>query len=359
MSFKEALSFPSSPDQNTILNGVVLAVSLLSALGSGWMILSFALFAALRKCRHHLILGLAISDFCTAINFISSASLNLHGPSIGKVPGFCGFNGFMIQNFVVQTDYWVLTIAVCTYFIIADHQAPSSWMQDHRRVVWAAVWTFPLIWAILGITLAGYGDTGAWCWFTGDRARLLVNFIPRWVIVITICGLYIRLYLVIRKSRSRFTTLDEDTLRTDQSASSGGKKSSKSSRGSSTILPLTSSNVSTNVSSTETAGQSQSQLSGSTTYTRLSNTNPALRKISYQMMTYPIIYMLVWIIPSAVRIYSTATGKRVPFGVGTLDKACIVVQGFADAMIYGFNESTYSVWKKAFRESRTFRRFRR
>lgn len=38
------------------------------------------------------------------------------------------------------------------------------------------------------------------------------------------------------------------------------------------------------------------------------------------MMTYPIIYMLVWVIPSAVRIYSTATGKAAPFGVGTLDK---------------------------------------
>lgn len=38
------------------------------------------------------------------------------------------------------------------------------------------------------------------------------------------------------------------------------------------------------------------------------------------MMTYPIAYMLIWIIPTAIRIYQTTTGKHAPFGIATVDK---------------------------------------
>lgn len=40
-----------------------------------------------------------------AINFLSSAAVNIHGPNIGSqsMNGFCSFNGFMIQVFVVQS----------------------------------------------------------------------------------------------------------------------------------------------------------------------------------------------------------------------------------------------------------------
>ena len=40
-----------------------------------------------------------------AINFLSSAAVNIHGPDIGteSMKGFCSFNGFMIQVFVVQS----------------------------------------------------------------------------------------------------------------------------------------------------------------------------------------------------------------------------------------------------------------
>lgn len=52
-----------------------------------------------------LVRGLAISDFWMAINFLSSASMNLSGNNIGspKQKDFCSFNGFMIQVFVVQS----------------------------------------------------------------------------------------------------------------------------------------------------------------------------------------------------------------------------------------------------------------
>lgn len=126
--------------------------------------------------------GLAISDFWMAINFLSSAAMNLSGKPIGtpKQEQFCSFNGFMIQVFVVQSkqacaqfnvlfysadpsiaDYWVFAIAVCTYLILADHKKWSNWIQDRKYIVWILPWLFSLLWALLGLTLVGYGDIGA------------------------------------------------------------------------------------------------------------------------------------------------------------------------------------------------------
>jgi len=46
-----------------------------------------------------------------------------------------------------------------THYAITNSRYAA--VQDHKVLVWLANWTFPLIWATLGITLAGYGDTGA------------------------------------------------------------------------------------------------------------------------------------------------------------------------------------------------------
>lgn len=123
--------------------------------------------------------GLAISDFWMAVNFMSSASMNLTGNNIGdkEEKHFCNFNGFMIQVFVVQSmlhtyllftpfdffiaDYWILTIAVCTYLILADHKHQSSWIQDHRIIIWILPWLLSILWAAIGLAVVGYGDIGA------------------------------------------------------------------------------------------------------------------------------------------------------------------------------------------------------
>lgn len=99
------LSAPELPHQVTILNEVILAVSILSIMGAGWMILSFCLFKELRTFRHQLILGLAISDFFMAANFLSSSAANLGGYQIGEHQAFCSFNGFMTQFFVIQSNF--------------------------------------------------------------------------------------------------------------------------------------------------------------------------------------------------------------------------------------------------------------
>lgn len=47
------------------------------------------------------------------------------------------------------------------------------------------------------------------CWFTSDLTRLLVNFIQRWAIIVSILIIYIRLYFIIYKAH-RGTVSDEE-----------------------------------------------------------------------------------------------------------------------------------------------------
>jgi hypothetical protein len=180
-----------------------------------------------------------------AINFLSSTAMNLTGRDIGdpQLHGFCSFNGFMTQVFVIQTDYWVLLIAVCTYFILADHKRAASWVQDHLLILASLPWIFSILWASIGLGVTGYGSIGACrsnshvilprhplscgndataevsadtgrvpgCWFTSDEVRLLVNFIPRWIIIIAVLAMYARLYLVLFKAHKFMSSNEESS----------------------------------------------------------------------------------------------------------------------------------------------------
>jgi hypothetical protein len=63
------------------------------------------------------------------------------------------------------------------------------------------------------------------------------------------------------------------------------------------------------------------------------------------MLLYPLAYAVVWTLPTAIRIHQTVTGEAAPWQLQTADKACIVLQGFVDAVIYGATESCLSSWR--------------
>ncbi|KAF4447667.1 G-protein coupled receptor 1 [Fusarium austroafricanum] len=314
---REALAAPSDESEMRLQSIVILIVSILSLLGAGWIILSFICFKSLRSFRHQLILGLASSDFLMALNFLSSTAMNISGKLIGdhEQQGFCSFNGFMTQVFVIQTDYWVLTIAICTYVILAGHSSLSSWVQDHQIFLSCLPWVLSVLWAGLGLKLAGYGDIGAWCWFTSDEVRLLVNFVPRWIIIIIILTMYARLYFILRKSHKSFISLGNST----SEATSRERSTAGASRSNHDMWRFHESDIAS---------------------------HRRLQRIARLMLMYPVVYMIVWTLPTAIRIYQTIKHDPAPFALQTIDKACIVSQGLVDAIIYGINEASLSRWRE-------------
>ncbi|KAH7169694.1 G protein-coupled glucose receptor regulating Gpa2-domain-containing protein [Fusarium flagelliforme] len=310
---REALAAPSDHSQMVLQSIIILIVSIFSILGAGWIILSFVGFESLRSFRHQLILGLAVSDFLMALNFLSSTAMNINGKEIGahEQESFCSFNGFMTQVFVIQTDYWVLTIATCTYVILAGHQSLSTWVQDQRIFLACLPWALSLLWASIGLKMAGYGDIGAWCWFTSDKVRLLANFVPRWAIIITILAMYARLYFILRKSHKSFISL--------------GNSASEHASGNLTQSGMRSNPDAWRYHESDVAGRK-------------------LQRIARLMLMYPVVYLLLWTLPTAIRIYQTVKLAPSPFALQTADKACIVSQGIVDAVIYGINEASLSRW---------------
>ncbi len=63
------------------------------------------------------------------------------------------------------------------------------------------------------------------------------------------------------------------------------------------------------------------------------------------MLLYPLAYAVVWSLPTSIRIYQAASGRPAPWQLQTVDKACIVLQGLVDAIIYGATESSLGSWR--------------
>ncbi|KAJ4301897.1 hypothetical protein N0V90_003993 [Kalmusia sp. IMI 367209] len=220
-----------------------------------------------------------------AVNFLSSSAANLAGYDIGAHQAFCSFNGFMTQFFVVQR-----------------------------------------------------------CWFGSDTTRLLVNFVPRWLIILIMLGLYARLYRLIYRAHEQFMSFQEETSPHTHSIAPETESMSSTRR-------IGRPSVSMHVASKGSTMEVDHGSSGASGLTHARYPSPILKKLAKQMMMYPLAYMLIWTIPTSIRIYQSVTHTPAPFGIATVDKACIVIQGFADAVIYGLNESSKSVWRNKFRRS--------
>ncbi|KAF3130718.1 hypothetical protein TWF594_010242 [Orbilia oligospora] len=376
-----ALAAPATAWGDMMLNRALFSVALLSSVGSAWVVLSYACIKELRSYRHQLILGLAISDLLMALNFMFSAGWNVAGGDLALEESrtACSVNGFLTQVFVVQTDWWILVIAIATYIILGNFKTQSQYIQTHVWIPWVGPWVLSIIIAAICHGVLGYGYIGGWCWLTSDLMRLLVNFIPRWLIVIAIALIYIRLYMIVRKARKwdiEGVSPDpgDDMADTSVILVPVGKKDRERqgsgvlvSRDVSVSFGRKGSTAPTFVTmvTTSGAGDSREAISSCSareegSRARTVNVNSSrslslgmrqplnaaqLKRIAKKMMVYPVAYAVIWACPTAIRIYQGTTGSRAPLWITIVDKSCIVIQGLVDAVVYGLNERAWQGWR--------------
>jgi len=183
----------------------------------------------------------------------------------------------------------------------------SAWAQEHRVFIWIIPWFFSLLCGALGLGLIGYGYTGSFCLLVSDKLRLFINYIPRWAIIITILILYTRLYLILQRARKTISLAPAAKLENSTE-------------------PLGGTNPSNDLELAKPRLKNKKNIS-----------DQRLKRVMIQMMIYPLAYMIIFIIPSVIRIYQFSTGKAAPFWIGTIDKVCIICGVFAK---YHANEST-------------------
>jgi hypothetical protein len=150
------------------------------------------------------------------------------------------------------------------------------------------------------------------CWFPSDRTRLLVNFLPRWLIIFIILAMYLHLYILIYKTQHDSACANSEF---DISNEDGAQYSSSWTRS-----PGSASVSTTNTNTNGASGRNGQNSKRNSTNSSARRPSRTLKRIAYQMMTYPLVYMLIWTIPTAIRIYQATTSRPAPTPVATLDK---------------------------------------
>ncbi|KAF3927007.1 hypothetical protein ABW20_dc0110369 [Dactylellina cionopaga] len=364
------------------LAGVVLAGSVLSIVGSLYMIFGFIILRELRTFRHKLILGLAISDLLLALNFFIP-SLSMMVNQSGSSPSnsiFCSANGFLTQFFFAQIDIWQLTIAIVTWFMLSGPTSAKmlKWAREHVYALFLFPWIISLIAAFFGFGIWDYADVGAYCWLGSTHVRLYFNYLPRWVIIFACLAIYVHIFRIIRRSRrmAKFQKKYRATNAEKRSAAAANNGDSEKM------------NMSVNVchhcghhdegghgaeSSSSLDSSRAASSAGMNSMTISAEHDPAvagqiqtaaeraqeeeeqqkqIRKIAIQLISYPLAYAVLWSIPTIIMIIQVVKGRGgVSIHVEGLAKMMLVFNGFVDAHVYGFNERTAMGWRQKMRSA--------
>ncbi|EPS43281.1 hypothetical protein H072_2752 [Dactylellina haptotyla CBS 200.50] len=343
------------------LAGVVLAGSVLSIVGSLYMIVGFFILPELRGFRHQLILGLAVSDLFLALNFFIPSFSMLIGQKVSSPANsnFCSANGFLTQFFFAQIDVWQVVIALVTLIMMSGPSTPLKWAREHVWALWLFPWLVSLIAAFFGFGIWDYADVGGFCWLGSIRVRLFFNFLPRWIIIFCTLLVYIHVYQIIL--RARRATKMQKTYR----PTNAQRRIMSGSAGAIESTSQTYSEKDTKKSTTEVSSLYSSRAESSAGCSSFSR-DPALacqlqtaaekakeeadqkrhvRKIALQMISYPLAYAVLWSIPTVIMVVEVVKGRdAVNIHVEGLSKMMLVFNGFVDAHIYGFNERTAMFW---------------
>jgi hypothetical protein len=141
--------------------------------------------------------------------------------------------------------------------------------------------------------------------------------------------MYARLYFVLYRAHTHFLSIDIES-------------SSAATTADPTIRNINADNQPRVLAKDNSFGENNQRPS---TNAKLSRSSRKIRRLARLMLLYPLAYAVIWTLPTSIRIYQTVTSRSAPWQLQTVDKACIVIQGFVDAVIYGVNESSLSSWR--------------
>jgi cAMP receptor-like G-protein coupled receptor len=277
-------SLSSSEIETTM--GVSAFVSILSLLGSVFILLCYLRFAHLRKFSFTLVALLSLSDVLNQLfDFAQSTPDELaYMERTGSVTPTCYVQAIGNSVFELASVLWTTAIAMTLYLFIFLRVQPE---RVERRLPLMALVCFglPLVLALLPLADDAYGPSGAWCWVrTGTSARLAawqfgIFYGPLWVAILFNAFVYLRTWRLLRRMLSAAGPEAEHDA---------------------TLVRLTA--------------------------------------VMTRLQLYPFILLIVWTFASINRIYEAASGGASPvFALYFLQRAFSSSQGLLNALAYGFS----------------------
>lgn len=202
MAFEEAGTTLSQHQADTMR--IVSVVASCISIASG--LVAFYLYISMKTkvFRHHLILLLLMFDFGKAVVLLWYPARVLAVPSAYNNVNFCEVVGFFTSAFIEAADIAVLVLAIHTALLIfKKHTGNEGGLYKYRYYVYFINLVLPLLLASLAFVHNGefsYSPLITWCylpirpfWY-----RLVLSWVPRYIILISILSIYISIYIYVK-----------------------------------------------------------------------------------------------------------------------------------------------------------------
>ncbi|GMM35838.1 Gpr1 protein [Saccharomycopsis crataegensis] len=210
-----------SEHQSKVLRYVAISSSVVSiAAGLVGFYMLGAIDARRRVFRHHLIFFLIGYDFLKAVTLLfypARVALVNHAYYNGN---FCDIVGFFTAMAIEGADIAILSFAIHTALLIfcpnrkyKNGDKVEGGLFPYRYYVWVFSFVVPIIFASLAfIRNVGYQPLVSWCYLPERPKwyRLVLSWIPRYVIVITILCVYVGIYVHVIRQFNRILVIHEE-----------------------------------------------------------------------------------------------------------------------------------------------------
>lgn len=166
-----------SADQQHSLELASIWVSVISFIGSTFIILCYFKLRDLRNFAFRLVLMMAVSDIGFSIGcFLGdtgspTASQTWLGGGDGT--GLCNLQAVLLSYFQLTSFLWSVSIAFTLHMAFLNERADFSPQQiaEHERKYHIFCWCVPAVLTLLPFSSGAYGDTNGWCWIKNSSTK--------------------------------------------------------------------------------------------------------------------------------------------------------------------------------------------
>ncbi|KAJ6259340.1 hypothetical protein Dda_6240 [Drechslerella dactyloides] len=229
-----------TPDQLKIVRVIALVSSSITLIASAIVLHWFVRMR--RNFRRQLIMILILCDSWKSLWSFIFPAVALSNTTVASASDFCQASGFFFAFGIESADFCILFIAIHAATSIFFPQTGSlgkAGLYPYRYAVYATLVFLPLLMASLAFSnsQSAYVAQTTWCYLPVRPFwyRLALAWIPRYIIMLSITGLYLAIYIYVkvtfRAYRARFRTSEFDTdatqasqLRTARHHSIGGSR---------------------------------------------------------------------------------------------------------------------------------------
>ncbi|KAG4412268.1 hypothetical protein IFR04_014594 [Cadophora malorum] len=179
---------------------VTLTGSLLSLLGTAFILICYLILPQKRHIRHALIINLTVADFINAANNSSSGLWVLLMNTPLRAGTGCTINGFVGQLSIQAVDFSILIITIVTLWVVTSTRSKHDMKLSYIFIFCGGSWALPLITSGIALIMNAYGPAATnWCWIDEEPVYLRYVLTHGWRFliigaVISMC-IYIQVYL--------------------------------------------------------------------------------------------------------------------------------------------------------------------